>query len=403
MTPSVIRAHELGKRYRIGASERSPLLRDIISRAFTSPFRPRRRHEDLWALRDVSFDIHEGEVVGLIGRNGAGKSTLLKLLARITRPTHGWAEVRGLVGSLLEVGTGFHPELTGRENVFLSGAVLGMRKREITRKFDEIVAFAEVERFLDTPLKHYSSGMQMRLAFAVAAHLEPEILLVDEVLAVGDLEFQKKCLGKMSEVSKTGRTIVFVSHQLNQIRRLCQRCLWIDDGRIRQSGPTHEVVGNYESAMARGDRTEHHSNRGPETKARFLRWEIAGLNQEQPHMLKGLDRVTLKFIADIRQPIEVGHYGVALRNNEQQVIWAWAVQPFRLAIGEHQFCHTFPMLPVRPGRYTWLAALYDGSDLLDWWECLPEMTVATEPHQHPEDAWSGILNIPTQFVISSTG
>src|SRR5262249_51994486 len=199
-------------------------------RALTAIFRrgERRQREFLWALRDVSFDIAQGEVVGLIGRNGAGKTTLLKLLSRITRPTAGYAEVHGRVGSLLEVGTGFHPELTGRENIYLSGAILGMSKREIDRKQDAIVDFSGVERYLDTPLKHFSTGMQMRLAFAVAAHLEPEILLVDEVLAVGDLEFQKKCLGKMDEVSRSGRTIVFVSHQMNQMRRLCQRCVWID-------------------------------------------------------------------------------------------------------------------------------------------------------------------------------
>src|SRR5205807_4663928 len=174
------------------------------------------------ALKDVSLEVKEGEVLGLIGRNGAGKTTLLKILSRITRPTEGWAEIHGRVGSLLEVGTGFHPELTGRENTFLSGAILGMSKREISRKFDEIVSFAELEKFIDTPVKYYSSGMYVRLAFAVAAHLEPEILLVDEVLAVGDLEFQKKCLGRMSEVSKAGRTIVFISHQMGQIRRLCE-------------------------------------------------------------------------------------------------------------------------------------------------------------------------------------
>ena len=205
MSESVIHAEGLGKRYRVGERERYFALRDVITRAFTAPFRrngPTSTQDYLWALRDVSFDVKQGEVVGLIGRNGAGKTTLLKMLSRITRPTAGFAEIHGRVGSLLEVGTGFHPELTGRENIYLSGAILGMGKREIDRKFDEIVAFAEVERFLDTPLKHFSTGMQMRLAFAVAAHLEPEILLVDEVLAVGDIEFQKKCLGKMQDISK---------------------------------------------------------------------------------------------------------------------------------------------------------------------------------------------------------
>ena len=202
-------------------------------------------HVDFWALRDVSFELRQGEVVGLIGRNGAGKSTLLKILSRVTQPTVGRAEIHGRVGSLLEVGTGFHPELTGRENTYLNGAILGMGKKEIDRKFDEIVDFAEVGDFIDTPLKHYSTGMQMRLAFAVAAHLEPETLLVDEVLAVGDLAFQKKCLGKMGEVASGGRTIIFVSHQLNQIRRLCEKVIWLDQGSIYQAGPTPEVTGAY--------------------------------------------------------------------------------------------------------------------------------------------------------------
>jgi len=228
----VIQAVGLGKRYAIGERARYLALRDVLGNAMKASMRlfgsnqrngGSRSREQMWALRDVSFEIEQGEIVGLIGRNGAGKTTLLKILSRVTRPTVGFAEVHGRMGSLLEVGTGFHPELTGRENVFLSGAILGMGKHEILRKFDKIVAFAEVEQFIDTPLKHFSTGMQMRLAFAVAAQLEPEILLVDEVLAVGDLEFQKKCLGKMSEVSKGGRTIVFVSHQMGQIRRLCER------------------------------------------------------------------------------------------------------------------------------------------------------------------------------------
>src|ERR1700677_651054 len=240
MSESVIHVEDLGKRYKIGERERYFALRDVLTRTLSAPFRKtgaRQQADYLWALKDVSLDVHQGEVVGVIGRNGAGKTTLLKLLSRITRPTTGFAEIRGRVGSLLEVGTGFHPELTGRENIYLSGAILGMRHREIDRKMDAIVAFAEVERFLSSPLKFYSSGMQMRLAFAVAAHLEPEILLVDEVLAVGDLEFQRKCLGKMEKVSQGGRTVVLVSHQLNQIRRLCKTVVWLDKGQVREVGP----------------------------------------------------------------------------------------------------------------------------------------------------------------------
>src|SRR5207248_3177400 len=198
-----------------------------------------------WALRNVSFEVAEGEVVGIIGRNGAGKSTLLKILSRITPPTEGHVRVRGRIGSLLEVGTGFHPELTGRENVYLSGAILGMKKAEIDQKSDEIIAFSEVERFLDTPLKHYSSGMQMRLAFAVAAHLEPEILLVDEVLAVGDMAFQKKCLGKMEDVARGGRTVLFVSHNMAAVTRLCQRGVLLNGGRIILDSNVLEASAQY--------------------------------------------------------------------------------------------------------------------------------------------------------------
>src|SRR6201981_1604599 len=253
---TVIQTEGLGKKYRRGLSaRRSDTLREMLTNLIRSPFAAVRppQHETFWALRDVSLEVREGEVLGLIGRNGAGKTTLLKILSRITRPTEGWAEIHGRVGSLLEVGTGFHPELTGRENTFLSGAILGMSKSEIARKFDEIVAFAELEKFIDTPVKHYSSGMYVRLAFAVAAHLEPEILLVDEVLAVGDIKFQKKCLGKMGDVARDGKTIVLVSHQMNQIRKLCQRVAWIDAGAVRQSGPTAEVIGAYEREMSSSD------------------------------------------------------------------------------------------------------------------------------------------------------
>jgi lipopolysaccharide transport system ATP-binding protein len=397
---TVIQAEGLGKEYRRGVYVDTG-LRHVLERFARSPWRALRgvRPETFWALKDVSLEVREGEVLGLIGRNGAGKTTLLKILSRITRPTEGWAEIRGKVRSLLEVGTGFHPELTGRENTYLSGSILGMTKREIDRKFDEIVAFAEIEKFIETPVKHYSSGMYVRLAFSVAAHLEPEILLVDEVLAVGDINFQKKCLGKMGEVAKGGRTVVLVSHQLNQIRRLCERVAWIDAGTVRESGPVHEVVSKYEGAMSRGEQDGGQSVRGPTVKARFVRWEIAGPRSGSQHLLKTLDAVTLRFIVDIRQRVRAGHYGVALRNHDLQVVWAWETQHLQLEIGERRLCHTFPHLPVRPGLYTWLVALYEDGDLVDYWDCVPEMIVATENFQHPQDAWSGVLNIPVDFEV----
>jgi lipopolysaccharide transport system ATP-binding protein len=250
-----IRVEELGKQYRIGGEQpgyqRYHTLREQIMRAMAVPWRALSRrdapngNQTIWALRDVSFEVKRGDVVGIIGRNGAGKSTLLKILSRITEPTTGEVDMYGRVGSLLEVGTGFNPELTGRENVYLNGAILGMRRAEIARKFDEIVAFAEVEKFIETPVKHYSSGMYMRLAFAVAAHLEPEILLIDEVLAVGDAKFQERCLGRMKELSCTGRTVLFVSHSMSTVLHLCTRAFFIHAGEVKSEGPTRQVVEEY--------------------------------------------------------------------------------------------------------------------------------------------------------------
>lgn len=258
MSDVAIRVDNLSKHYRIGGrQERYKTLRDTLTDTFISLFRrvgKQRQgqangtvslNETIWALKNVSFEVKHGEVLGIIGRNGAGKSTLLKILSRITEPTEGCAGIYGRIGSLLEVGTGFHAELTGRENVYLNGAILGMKKIEINRKFDEIVAFAEVEKFIDTPVKHYSSGMYMRLAFAVAAHLEPEILLVDEVLAVGDLQFQKKCLNKMQDISEAGRTILFVSHNMSAITRLCSRAVLLNQGQLITNGTAAAVVSEY--------------------------------------------------------------------------------------------------------------------------------------------------------------
>jgi len=258
MSDIVIRVNGLSKKYRIGGRRESyRTLRDSLTGAFLSPFRRARRllsgqpygaaelDKTIWALKGISFEIKRGEVVGIIGRNGAGKTTLLKILSRITEPTEGYAEIRGRVGSLLEVGTGFHPELTGRENIYLNGAILGMKKAEIARKFDEIVEFAEIDKFIDTPVKHYSSGMYVRLAFAVAAHLEPEILLVDEVLAVGDASFQKKCLKKMDDVAKKGQTVLFVSHNMQGVKGLCTKGILLEKGDLKEIGEVGRVVDSY--------------------------------------------------------------------------------------------------------------------------------------------------------------
>jgi lipopolysaccharide transport system ATP-binding protein len=248
MSDVAIRCENISKRYRIGSQEKYKALRDAIAGAFAAPFRRNSSSGDdahVWALDDVSFEIKCGQVIGVIGHNGGGKSTLLKILSRITKPTRGYAAINGRVGALLEVGTGFHAELTGRENVYLNGAILGMTKAEIHRKFEEIVAFAEVEKFIDTPVKRYSSGMYVRLAFGVAAHLETEILLVDEVLAVGDAQFQRKCFAKMNEIGRHGRTILFVSHNMASIRSICEEALILDRGRLVAKGEVNDAVDRY--------------------------------------------------------------------------------------------------------------------------------------------------------------
>jgi lipopolysaccharide transport system ATP-binding protein len=301
MSETAIKVEGLSKRYRIGAQQRAyRTLREKLNETAMAPFRAMKslsngigngngnghkaKSETFWALKDISFEIKAGEAVGIIGRNGAGKSTLLKILSRITEPTEGYADINGRIASLLEVGTGFHPELSGRENIFLNGSILGMKRAEIRRKFDEMVAFAEIEKFIDTPVKHYSSGMYVRLAFAVAAHLDPEILLVDEVLAVGDAEFQKKCLGKMGDVAREGRTVLFVSHNLGAINRLCGSAIWINDGKLQLAGESEEVVTRYLSSGAQfsGERRWSNSVDAPGTdEIRLLAVRISNGDREQ--------------------------------------------------------------------------------------------------------------------------
>ena len=301
MADPAIQVDELGKRFRIGRQQGGyKTLRETINGVLTTPFRlmaqwPQRKRDaseesdnTIWALRNVSFDIKQGEVVGIIGRNGAGKSTLLKILSQITEPTEGFADIYGRVAALLEVGTGFHPELTGRENVYLNGAFLGMMRAEIDRKFDEIVAFAGVERFIDTPVKHYSSGMTVRLAFAVAAHLEPEILIIDEVLAVGDAAFQKRCLGKMEGVAKEGRTVLFVSHNMIAVQSLCHRAIWLNDGKIVEDGKPAEVVSRYlrNSVSTLTEQRWTDLDQAPGTHAvRLRRIAVRGPDTTQPELI----------------------------------------------------------------------------------------------------------------------
>ena len=320
MDDIAIRVEDLGKQYRIGvAPERYRTLRDNLVRAATAPFQAlrlaRSDNSRIWALQDVSFEVRKGQVLGVIGRNGAGKSTLLKILSRVTEPSAGYAEIHGRVGSLLEVGTGFHPELTGRENIYLNGAILGMRRAEIESRFDEIVAFADVEKFIDTPVKRFSSGMYLRLAFAVAAHLEPEILVVDEVLAVGDAEFQRKCLGKMSDVAQQGRTVLFVSHNMSAILRLTEEAILLDKGRLVLRAPTAQAVDYYMAAgfSQLGERTWD-SDEVPAEAAPFrpLAIRVCDAGGRVVDTVRSTDPITVSVEYQLEAPISGLRIGIYL-------------------------------------------------------------------------------------------
>ena len=376
----VIRVERLGKQYRVGRQRGSRTLREDLSEAVRAPIRwlTRAREasgnnaaladEVFWALKDVTFEMHAGDVLGIIGRNGAGKSTLLKILSRIVTPTAGWAEIEGRIGSLLEVGTGFHSELTGRENIYMNGAILGMRRAEIVRKFDEIVAFADIGPFLDTPVKRYSSGMQVRLAFAVAAHLEPEVLIVDEVLAVGDAQFQSRCLGKIREVSRSeGRTVLFVSHSMNAIQRLCHRCLLLERGRVSLIGSTEDVVARYLR-----DASESHA---PEAAidlsqlartgtgmGRFVEARFSSLNPAAASLPFPDGPLEVELVVAASAPQTVGSLAVTLYDQYQtKLVNADTItlgRSLRLRPGRNHFRLRIEQLHLNPGMYVvglWLA------------------------------------------------
>jgi len=375
LSAAAIRVSDLGKRYRIGERVRYKSLRESISNAVTRTFRGGRRAEEtIWALKDVSFEVAPGEVVGVIGRNGAGKSTLLKILSRITEPTEGRVELHGRVGSLLEVGTGFHLELTGRENIYLNGAILGMKRAEIDRKFDEIVAFAEIERFLDTPVKHYSTGMYLRLAFAVAAHLEPEILLVDEVLAVGDAEFQKKCLGKMGDVARAGRTVLFVSHNMAAVQQLCRSGIILDQGRVTCAAKIDSAIGSYlhrtgeTSGVSLADRTDRKTGSWLKL-TRVVVCDAAG--EETRQALSGKD-VALRFYYVSERDLRHANVNVAfnVRNVHGLLLTnlnSWSAGDLRMDVyRQGYFQCRWPRFSLRSGSYMCAFYCEVNGEVVDW-------------------------------------
>jgi lipopolysaccharide transport system ATP-binding protein len=423
MTDTAIRVDGLSKSYRIArALKRQPyrtLQEEVIALPRTVWKRARGRAEALetfWALSDVTFEVREGEVIGIIGRNGAGKSTLLKILSRITEPTHGRAEIYGRVGALLEVGTGFHPELTGRENIFLSGAILGMRRSEISRRFDEIVNFAEVEQFIDTPTKRYSSGMYTRLAFAVAAHLEPEILLVDEVLAVGDSAFQKKCLGKMEDVAGQGRTVFFVSHNTQAVRQLCTRCILLEHGRVVSDAPTEVTLSVYNQRLREMRVDAETGINNPENRRgsgaiRFTGVSVEDLEGEERYGFKMGETVRFRLSYQLNEPMRGVTIVVALRSGLSREIVTSArhvVTTDQLPAGARgSVVIDLPEIYIRPGEYPLYLHISEAVptktnyDVLD--DLTPPLVIAAggrRLHQNFDPAQPlGVFSIPSRMTV----
>ncbi len=425
MSDLAIRVENLSKRYRIGARQtRHDTLRDALTAKFkgatiaglpspvsglaspgTGLASPVSGQSDLiWALKDVSFEVKRGEVVGIIGRNGAGKSTLLKILSRITKPTTGYADLYGRVASLLEIGTGFHQELTGRENIYLSGAILGMRKAEIDRKFDEIVAFSEIDKFIDTPVKRYSSGMYVRLAFAVAAHLEPEILLVDEVLAVGDAAFQKKCLGKMGDVAREGRTVLFVSHNMAAVRRLCLRGILLEGGRIQVSGDVDSVVDAYFLANAQDSASPSDVISVEDGDAKYTAWELIDSGTGMPYSCYSRDECRFRLYLSLRRTIRNARLGFEIiDSNEQKLIVAHSMDNGSAEINMNPgdyYVDWNLRVTLREGYYTIVAGL--GAQVegqIDLWSAKPLLTVLPKMDLHLSSERRGLVCEDVQFEV----
>jgi lipopolysaccharide transport system ATP-binding protein len=375
MSRPAVTVENIGKLYKLGLAARPSNFREAITNSIGSTFRKlrgfgedRARHQDFWALRNVSFEIQKGEAIGILGRNGAGKSTLLKVLSRITEPTEGMARLRGRVGSLLEVGTGFHQELTGRENIYLNGSILGMKRSQINSKFDEIVAFSEVERFLDTPVKRYSSGMYIRLAFAVAAHLEPEVLVVDEVLAVGDIDFQKRCLGKMNEVVGHGRTVFFVSHNIQSIAALTNRCLVFKEGRLILDAPTSEAIKYYVEMSLKGSTLgQPFIHEGGDPDSNYIAEAKVVTSEPFGQQVWG-DPIAFDFVIHVGSPMSKLCFMFWIANTQgAHITHCWQFdedQPYQSKRGEYRLRCEIPKLRLYKGIYSVTAWISDTRGLL---------------------------------------
>lgn len=409
---SVIKIENLSKKFRLRTLQAgNETLRDILANAIKFGQRAKdKTGETLWALRDVSFEVPPGATLGIIGRNGAGKSTLLKILSRITKPTGGKITLRGRVGSLLEVGTGFHAELSGRENIYLNGAILGMKRHEIDKKFDEIVDFSDLKRFLETPVKHYSSGMYMRLAFAVAAHLEPEILIVDEVLAVGDAEFQKKCLGKMNEVARGGRTVLFVSHNAAALQRLCKTGVYLERGGLKSYGEMRSVLAEYQADVESQNELNSAERKNAdfvaEGEARFVDWQIIDSSTSRRHTIYSRENCLFEFTLVCKRNLPDVNFRVTCRDilgNPVVIAYSQSggARETDLVHGVYKIRWQLD-LPIKAGNYALAAEVFSSrtrEQIYDAWEAAPQLKVLPVLEYDLAENCQGILNTPLQFEI----
>jgi lipopolysaccharide transport system ATP-binding protein len=411
----VIEAENISKRFFLGERNQRAFFEDVAAKSaqgFRRLLRPKdakigtTSKRDFWALRDVSFRILQGQNLGIIGENGAGKSTLLKILSRITQPTAGTVKVYGRLASLLEVGTGFHPEFSGRDNVYLNGTMLGLSRKEVRKRFDQIVEFSGLEQFIDVPVKNYSSGMYVRLAFSVAAHLNPEIVILDEVLAVGDAVFQKKCFDRMEEIINEGHAAILVSHGMGNVRRMSQVCMWLHHGRVQMFGPTHEVVAQYEKQTTHEvvshyeKQTSHaHELTQPEPIARLVNWSVESKLSTNTHTLDpGQAPVTFRFEIELTAPVPSGKIAVSLADVQGLVLCTHAGELQQLNAGTICVGLELPLLPVKPGEYILSCTISNGVHPLAFLRGTPELTVLEEKNVE-RSGYHGVLNLPTKLSV----
>jgi len=418
MEKPIIEIKNIGKKYNITHQRGGYIaLRDVLMNVLKSPFNFIKnktkqiagfeKKEEFWALSNINFEVKKGEVIGIIGGNGAGKSTLLKILSQITPPTTGEIILRGRVGSLLEVGTGFHPELTGRENIFLNGAILGMKKKEIAKKFDEIVLFAGIEKFLDTPVKYYSSGMYVRLAFSVAAHMEPDILIIDEVLAVGDAEFQKKCLGKMNEITKTqGRTILFVSHNINAIEQLCSSTILLKNGKIIKAGPTKEIIGEYLENITPSEESEKILIPKTENNAFFSKISITNTENKTTNKIKQAEDFYINLELNVLKEIQNTDVSVSLKNSQGVIVNFSSLSdksPEHLQSftpGIHHLKVKFFGKFLMPGVYFIRISLHHpGTENIDTRDDILAFSILNSHGFRPINYGVGVVTIPNEWIL----